>query len=161
MGTVATIAVKTGKTYKSIRVYHEGYIAGVGRILRDNYTTTEDILKLMKLGDLFGLGTHPTDPGFYWKFNEICLRNYKDDYLWRIHAEVLDYYSISYKSHGYINVNARRRNSLNAVLHHSDGYIYAWDGMRWLYSDDGDSWQILDAALTEYDLAESRQVLAA
>lgn len=56
MATRSTIARRVGDTIQSIYCHWDGYPAGVGATLAENYTTAEKIDALMALGDLSVLG---------------------------------------------------------------------------------------------------------
>ncbi len=56
MSTNSTITIKTGGIYKTIYCHWDGYLDGVGKMLRENYRNKEAILELLNLGELSSLG---------------------------------------------------------------------------------------------------------
>jgi len=57
MATRSTIArVLNNGTVKQIYCHYDGYLDGVGKTLKENYTDTKKLDKLLKLGDLSTLG---------------------------------------------------------------------------------------------------------
>ena len=56
MATRSTIAIKTEDGIKAIYAHWDGYIEHNGRILREQYKTTEQVNALVELGDISQLG---------------------------------------------------------------------------------------------------------
>ena len=68
MSTRSGIALKLDNgTYIWNYTHWDGYPAGVGRILLDNYPTRERVEKLLALGNLSSLGPIPCDAGDEWR----------------------------------------------------------------------------------------------
>ena len=59
MSTRSIIAIEIPEEkVKTIYCHWDGYPSGNGKILKENYKTKEDVLKLIELGDLSILGHH-------------------------------------------------------------------------------------------------------
>lgn len=58
--------VKEDGTIESIYCHHDGYLEGVGKILKEHYGDLETIKKLMTLGDLSSLGETPASHQELW-----------------------------------------------------------------------------------------------
>jgi hypothetical protein len=56
MATRSTIAIKTEDGIKAIYAHWDGYIEHNGRILKNSYTTAEEVNALIELGDISQLG---------------------------------------------------------------------------------------------------------
>ena len=56
MATRSTIAIRTEDGIKAIYAHWDGYIEHNGRILREQYKTTEQVNALIELGDISQLG---------------------------------------------------------------------------------------------------------
>ena len=56
MATRSTIAIKTEDGIKAIYAHWDGYIEHNGRILKNSYTTSEEVNALIELGDISQLG---------------------------------------------------------------------------------------------------------
>ena len=56
MSTKCIIAINNGKSVKAIYCHWDGYPRWTGRILNENYTDTNKINRLIKLGDIDFLG---------------------------------------------------------------------------------------------------------
>ena len=67
MATNASIAMKTPEgTYVGIYCHWDGYIQhGVGDMLLKNYTTPEDVAKLIEIGDISSLGENLNETVYY------------------------------------------------------------------------------------------------
>lgn len=59
MSARASISMKTYKSYKTIYIHWDGYPEGIGKILKEHYTSDELVEKLLNLGDLSSLGENP------------------------------------------------------------------------------------------------------
>lgn len=72
MSTNATIAYQAkDKVIEVIYCHWDGYPEGVGKRLKEHYTTEEKLEKLFALGDLSSLGTEPIDYPEGWKPTEV------------------------------------------------------------------------------------------
>ena len=56
MATRSTIAIRTEDGIKAIYAHWDGYIEHNGRILKNSYTTAEEVNALIELGDISQLG---------------------------------------------------------------------------------------------------------
>ena len=57
MATTCRIGILKENKVESIYCHYDGYLAGVGVILKDNYKTKEKVEELIALGDIAELGT--------------------------------------------------------------------------------------------------------
>lgn len=117
MATRSTIARKVGDSIQSIYCHWDGYPNGVGKTLKEHYTTPEKIDALMALGDLSVLGA---EIGIKKNFdtdalNGECLAYGRDrgeeGTGARTHATEIDY------------INYRDRQGCE--------YGYFWNGTEW------------------------------
>jgi hypothetical protein len=55
MGTRSFIAIKTNTGFRGVYCHWDGYLEGVGRILRDHYTDPAKLAELIEHGDISSL----------------------------------------------------------------------------------------------------------
>lgn len=97
MSTRCYIGVeKPDKAVQFIYCHHDGYPAGVGKMLIENYDTPEKIDRLMALGDLSSLGPQPVDNPEGWSGTYYFGDAWKEDKS-----------CISYRGRGDTDCNAR------------------------------------------------------
>ena len=102
MSTRCYIGVeKEDKSVEYIYCHHDGYPAGVGKTLVENYTSPESIQKLMALGDLSSLGPEPVDNPESW------------NHTWCLYDECEnDRRCVSYKGRGDTDCDAHEADNL-------------------------------------------------
>lgn len=66
MSTRSTISIENQDgTFDSIYCHFDGYLSNNGKLLIENYTTEEDVKKLLSHGDMSSLGKTPEESTFY------------------------------------------------------------------------------------------------
>lgn len=110
-----------------IYCHHDGYLDGVGKILKAYYTNDSVIDKLMSLGDLSSLDKEVESNPDQWNYNKVN-RNL----------------CVAYKDRGEENVNSKiaaRREYIDMLNTRFDiEYLYLWNGEKWCYRY-GDRWK--------------------
>jgi len=111
---------------RAIYVHHDSYLSGIGRILLDNYKTTETVDKLLDLGDLSSLGEEPySDPDMWNDNKRMNIFNYSG--------------CLSYKDRGEEDVDATWFNSvkeyLDSAKHIWIEYCYLFKDGEWKYAN--------------------------
>ena len=108
-----------------IYCHHDGYLDGVGEILKTHYTNDSVIDKLMALGDLSALGEiADSNPN---QFNYLGNIDYKLCAAYRDNGEE-DVDSTIITEKKYID-----KLSTNIWME----YLYLWDGEKWCYYCEG------------------------
>ena len=107
-----------------IYCHHDGYLDGVGEILKTNYTNDGVIDKLMALGDLSALGETAESNPNQWNYNKVN-RNL----------------CIAYKDRGEKDVDSTVITEKKYVDELGTDicieYLYLWDGEKWCYYCEG------------------------
>lgn len=80
MSTSANVGiVYEDGTIDTIYVHSDGYLEHTGKVLRENYTTPEQIKELMQLGDLSILGERIGEKQDFTKWDRVsCLAYHRD-----------------------------------------------------------------------------------
>lgn len=118
MGTNAIIAVKRPTGYSYVHVNYDGYLDGVGKLLKEVYNSEEQANAILALGNLSALYESLEKPvGHSW-------------------ATPVPGYSIAYgRDRGEARTQAsfvQRKDELMLA-----SYMYVWEDGRWLYAKAG------------------------
>lgn len=103
-----------------IYCHHDGYLDGVGEILKTHYTNNKIIDKLMALGDLSALGEVAESNPDQWDYSKV-------DYN----------LCVAYKDRGNHGVDSKIVTEKEYVDKLTTNtwieYLYLWDGEKWCY----------------------------
>lgn len=119
MGTSCKIIVKSGSTYKGLRVHFDGYLEWAGVILFRNYNTPDKVCQLISLGDLSVLDANI---GIKFDASDEHLRAEKRNEHQCVACH-RDYSRPFHISEGH---------TLEDVSE-NEYYAYFWDGENWIY----------------------------
>lgn len=126
MATRSTIAYKTAEG-KIVAIYchWDGYPAGVGKTLQENYQAAYKIGKLIHMGDVSSLGA------------EIGEQQDFDD-----RSTQKDEWTLFYgRDRGEVDVGCKEFETIAEWMEHYDwsDYYYLWNGREWLVNARGDT----------------------
>lgn len=107
MGTHAVIAIQYNENIHAVYCHWDGYLAGVGSILKEHYTNEEKIDKLMECGDMSSLGEDIKSSVFYHRdlgeeFDDV--RIFTDSPFSSARQQLLEYANRIYISYIYLFV---------------------------------------------------------
>ena len=132
MSTRSGIALKLDNgTYIWNYIHWDGYPAGVGHTLLDNYPTRERVEKLLDLGNLSSLGPIPCDAGDEWRETFLGYRPGEDgvtgDIRYRIFSD-----NPYCKAYGEPSETVKDYATLRRRFMKSDReYLYVFDERGW------------------------------
>lgn len=139
MATCSNIILKTKENkYNVIYVHNDGYLEGVGYILKKYYSKYEDVEKLIQLGDLSCLGRTPESDPKLWDYEyreQLCKSENKQYKHW---CERPDYLKCtSYKDRGEKSVDADTYNTFIDMCDSLGGeFNYIFIDNKWKLIDD-------------------------
>ena len=134
MATCSNIVIKTKENkYNLIYIHNDGYLEGVGYMLKKYYKEYEQVEKLMQLGDLSCLGRTPESDPKLWNYEyceQLCKAENKQYEHW---CERPDYLKCTaYKDRGEKDTKARTYNNLLDMLVNLGGeYNYIFIDNQW------------------------------
>ena len=138
MATRSTIAYKTTRGVTAIYCHWDGYPAGVGKILQENYQAAYKIGKLVAHGDVSSLGP------------EIGKQQDFDD-----RSTQRDDWTLFYSRDRGEDTPCKEFETIQEWMDHYDwsDYYYLWNGKEWLVNSRGDT---DDNGYPVFDLLEVR-----
>jgi hypothetical protein len=116
MATRSTIAYKTSRGVTAIYCHWDGYVAGVGKTLHENYQAAYKINQLIQLGDVSSLGPE------IGKQHSFDLRDGEDTW------------TTFYTRDRGENTPCQEFETITEWMDHYDwsDYYYLWNGREWL-----------------------------
>ena len=142
MSTRSFIVRKTADNkYDWAYCHFDGYVAGVGKTLYENYTDTDKIKELLSGGDMSILGAriNPTNPENH-KFG--YTKNEKTgEYINNYEEGVTLYYHRDRGESAESTIHEPEADFATFLMDYGIDYVYLWDGKEWLVWGGSCNWK--------------------
>jgi hypothetical protein len=150
MATRSNIAYKTAEgKIRSVYCHWDGYVANNGKILLENYTTTDKVAALVALGSISSLGT---ELGEQQDFDD--RNSQKDEWTLAYHRDRGEQLVVN------------EYDDIPSWIADMEEYAYLWNGKEWLVNDHGataEGFPVFDllSTVVPIELARMEQRIAA